>query len=71
MIDGPDIDRVHIRARGRCSKSGSLVGGDAPGCHASHDEDSRTMVVGGGGGPVMGSAAQYSSIAAPCWTLPT
>ena len=39
MIDGPDIDSVHIRTRGRCSKSGSLVGGDAPGCHASQDED--------------------------------
>ena len=63
MIDGPDIDGVANLA--------AWLGGDAPGCHASHDEDNRTMVVGGGGGPVMGSAAQYSSIAAPCWTLPT
>src|SRR4029077_18273016 len=26
---------------------------------------------GAAGGPIMGSVAQYSSIAAPCWTLPT
>jgi len=29
MIDGPDIDSVHIRTRGRCSKSGSLAWSDA------------------------------------------
>src|ERR1700674_3238482 len=46
MIDGPDIDSVHIRTRGRCSKSGSFVGGDAPGLVVG--EESAQPSAGGG-----------------------
>lgn len=42
MIDGPDID-----TSGRGGVAANLaawIGGDAPGCNASHDEDNRTSV---------------------------